>query len=188
MPDFYLPSEKMNAFLSSLGQGFCIEANEKGDVVLMIKMEPSLVVEVVKGCRVDIVVRNPNKRCRGCAIFIYDKPGDPFFFEGAKFGEEDPVLLGFDHVLIDLINRKNKITLALYNELNHPIFCTDLPISVDALAFEHWVNKIQNEEYDKIFVGQSWRETCDPENKSQGFNIQLLNRDHSAESQLIIIT
>jgi len=188
MPDFYFPTEKTYDFLKSLAQGFCLEVSERGEIVLMIKMEPSLLMDIIKGCKMSLRISNPNITYRGCVLIVYDKIQDPFYFSAGNFGDESLLLKGFDEVMIILATQHNQIKVALYNELNHPIFTTNLPVSNNSAAFGQWINKVYNTTEYRDFVQKTYQVPRVTDNEEHGYTIEIENTDHSNEKKLIILS
>ena len=188
MPDFYFPTEKSYDFLKSLAQGFCLEVSERGEIVLMIKMEPSLLMDIIKGCKMSLRISNPNINYRGCVLIVYDNVDDPFFFSAENFGKESLLLKGFDEVMIALATKHNQIKVALYNELNHPIYTTNLPVSNNSTGFDQWLNKVYNTPEYRNFVQQTYQVPRVTDNEEHGYTIEIENTDHSNEKKLIILS
>jgi len=155
---------------------------------LMIKLEPSILISIVNGCKIQLIVSNPNLRHRGCVLYIYDKPNDPIFIAGESFGQEDPILKGLDLVLTTLVQHRQKIKLVLYNELNHPIFTIDIPIQTNRAAFEKWLYKIYNLDDFRYPTETASIHNHNPNDDQQGFTIALLNTDHSEVDKMLFLS
>jgi hypothetical protein len=188
MPDFYFPTEKTYDFLKSLAQGFCLEISERGEIVLMIKMEPSLLMAIIKGCKISLRISNPNINYRGCVLIVYDKIDDPFYFSAENFGTESLSLKGFDEVMTTLAIKHNHLKVALYNELNHPIYTTNLPVSYNSAAFDQWLNNIYNTPEYRDFAQQTYQVPQVTDNEKHGYTIEIENTNHSNEKKLIILS
>jgi hypothetical protein len=188
MPDFYFPTEKTYDFLKSLAQGFCLEVSERGEIVLMIKMEPSLLMDIIKGCKMSLRISNPNIAYRGCILIVFDKIDDPFYLYGGHFGYESRWLIGFDELMIVLATQHNQIKVALYNELNHPIFTTNLHISNSSERFGQWLNNVCNAPEYRGFAKQAYQVSQLTDNEENGYTIEIENTDHSNEKKLIILS
>ncbi|GAA3916891.1 hypothetical protein GCM10022209_07090 [Chitinophaga oryziterrae] len=49
MPDFYMPADSTNEILQGLLQGFWMEKDKDGVIVLLIKLEASLLNSIING-------------------------------------------------------------------------------------------------------------------------------------------
>ena len=186
MPNLYIASTATYEDLKSLYQGFLIELDGDGNPILLIKLEPALLVSIINGCLLEVVIRNPNLLQRSCTLYVYDNINDPFFVVAGNFGNEDPVMKGFDEILIKMALESQRITIALYNELSHPVFSTNLQLKSDREEFHKWLNKVYNyAEYRDMkndFEGHFY-----PENAQKGFPLKIINVNNSSEVKLEII-
>lgn len=165
-----------------------MEISERGEIVLMIKMEPSVLMDIIKGCKITLIATNPNLKPRGCVLYIYDKPGDPIYFSAGFFGEEDTVFNGLDKVVTALVQQHDQIKLVLYNELNHPVHTVNIPIEMDREGFDKWLYNIYNADKFRNPEKTLPKQSHDPIHDQQGFAISLLNADHSMLEKMRFIS
>lgn len=186
MPNLYMPSEQNSEYLNGLTQGFILENRDDQGIALLIKAEPSIINSIINGCKIGLVVRNPNIRKRSCTLYIYDTPNNPFFVTWHEFSLPDKKFPNFDEVIINLALNSQSLTLALFNELSHPIFSTKLEISINHLAFMDWLDKTEKDQaYQNLQPDPHGNYL--PETVLKGFEIKILNQDNSKTEKLKII-
>lgn len=184
MPDIYLASEKTLENVKSLVQGFWLEIDSEKKVVLLLKFPASIITSVLKGCHINMVLRNPKLAERSSTIYIYDNLENPLWVTWQKFSKEDNKYKGFDKVMVKLV-KATEVRLALYNELNLPIYTTMLQKENQIDDFEEWYNKLKetfkNIKLEKVEDGFYY-----PENQEKGFTVHLKNVDNSSEPKMDI--
>ncbi|TXD50183.1 MULTISPECIES: hypothetical protein [unclassified Polaribacter] len=182
MPSLYIPSDKVLEKVNSLVQGFWLVIDDEGIPVLLMKFEASILTSLIAGCKIEMVVRNPKLENRGSTLYLYDKEKDPLWITWQKFGKEDKVYIGFDEVIIRLLQTE-KLRVAYYNHHNEPVFTTVIDKKNTFNSFKEWVIDIysSNELLEKVADGY-----YAPETKDKGFTINIENKDSSSEEKMTI--
>lgn len=182
MPEFYFPSGEVYEKISGLTQGFWLEKEEDETIVLLLKFEASILTKLIKGCRFELVIRNPLLSNRGMTLYVYDNPKDPLWVTYKEFGKEHEKFIGFDSIAIELIKAK-KIRVAYFNHKNITIFTTLLEKENSFNEFEKWVYEVFNNNELLKSVDDSY---FAPENRQKGFLIPVKNIDCSKEPKMNI--
>lgn len=182
MPDLYIPSDKVFEKIRSLVQGFWLEIDGEGIVVILMKFEASILTNLIAGCKIEIVVRNPKLENRSSTLYVYDRQKDPLWITWQEFGKEDKVYIGFDEVIIKLL-KSNKLRVAYFNTHSEPVFTTILEKKNTFNSFKEWVKNIYNssELLEKVDDGH-----YAPETENKGYAIDIENRDSSSEDKMTI--
>ncbi|SOU86810.1 conserved hypothetical protein [Tenacibaculum dicentrarchi] len=182
MPDLYIPSDKVFEKVRSLVQGFWLEIDDEGIIVLLMKFEASILTSLIAGSKIEIVVRNPKLENRSSTLYLYDRQKDPLWITWQKFGKEHKEYIGFDEVLIKLI-QSSKIRVAYFNTHSEPIFTTVLEKKNTFNSFKEWVINIYSstELLEKVDDGY-----YAPETENKGYTVSIDNRDSSSEEKMTI--
>ncbi|MGE7777762.1 hypothetical protein ACQKLP_23810 [Chitinophaga sp. NPDC101104] len=186
MPDFYMPSDATLGILQGLLQGFWIEKDKDGIVVILIKLEASLLNSIITGCILEVVLRNPHAKSRSCTLYVHDIPNNPFYVSWQEFSNPDPNLHDFDQIAIELA-RSSEVRVVLFNELTHPIFSVLLKTALPSYTLESWLFKVYNDELYRGIKNDP-DGNYHPETPIIGFPIKILNQDHSSVEKLILIS
>lgn len=181
MPDMYQPSSQKMEELKSLLQGFLMEIDEDGMVILLIKLEASSINQLIRGCKIELVVRNPTLTERGTTLYVYDQQ-TPLWVSAEKLSEEDTNYLHFDKVIVRLIESE-KVRIAYFNFQNLPIFTTILAKESRINEFNEWISYVfnSNENMEKVEDGYFL-----PETYEKGFKFEIPNEDNTNAEKLII--
>ncbi len=180
MPDFYFPSDKVLDKISSLVQGFWIEKESDGTVVVLMKFEASILTKLIQGSDFEFVFRNPKLSNRSITLYVYDNIKEPLWVTGRKFSNEDKLYLGFDEISIELI-KATKIRVAYYTHKNTCIFTTTLTKENNYKNFESWIIDRYRDLED---INCEDEEYFYPENIKKGFSIKIENKDCSEEPKI----
>ncbi|MEN5379087.1 hypothetical protein [Sphingobacterium kitahiroshimense] len=187
MPQLYLASDKGYQFIRNLNYGFYMEISEDKEVAILMKLEPGLTNSIIEGCDISLVIRNPNLFCRSCTLYVYDNKNDPFYATAKELGDEDKFLKGFDHAVAAIADGRKEVVMVLYNEVNSPVFSSNIGIEANTEDFKKWLAKIYNEPAYRDFDGfQVANGNFMPETAVKGFEVRLRNEDHSKNETLII--
>lgn len=183
MPEMYVPSSQKLEELKSLLQGFLMEIDKDGYVVILIKLEASAINQLIKGCKIEIVVRNPKLTERGVTLYVYDQQ-TPLWVSAEKLSEEDLNYPQFDKVIVKLIESE-KVKISYFNFLNLPIFSTLLEKRNQITNFNNWIYSIftSSEEFEVVKDGYFL-----PESYEKGFKFEILNKDNSDIEKLMIFS
>ncbi len=182
MPDLYIPSDTVFEKVRSLVQGFWLEIDDEGIVVLLMKFEASILTSLIAGCKIQIVIRNPKLEKRSATLYIYDRKKDPLWVTWQEFGKEDKVYIGFDELIIKLLQSK-KLRVAYFNTHSEPVFTTILEKKDNFDSFKNWIISIYNstELLEKVDDGY-----FTPETEIKGYTVNIENRDSSSEDKMTI--
>ncbi|MFN0291919.1 hypothetical protein [Pedobacter helvus] len=187
MAQLYYASEESYKYIQQLNYGFYLDQAEDGNIAIMVKLEPGLLDSIISGCPMRLVIRNPNFLLRSCTLYVDDIHGDPFHATAIEIGQEDRLLKGFDERVLHLFSGVKQVVLSLYNELNTPIFSADIGIETDPVAFQQWLFKVYNDpEYRKAGSYDKRTGSFYPESQVKGFELRLLNKDHSKTEKMTI--
>lgn len=181
MADIYLPSEDTFEDIKSLVQGFWLEIDSDDRVVLILKFPASIITSLVKGVPIELVLRNPKLSTRSITLYIYDKAQNPLWVTWQKFTDEDVEYKGFDEVAVKLV-QSTDIRIAMFNELNHPLFTTVLTKENQIHDFKLWYHSLS--EYDNLKIVNDGYYY--PEDETKGFTIKINNVDNSSVEKLNI--
>jgi len=183
MPELYFPSNKTHNKIINLVQGFWLE-QEKKELVLSIKFEPSVLTKLISGCKFELVIRNPKLAPRSLTIYIYDNPKDPLWTTWQEFGIEDKNYVGFDDIVLNLVKAK-QIRIVYYTHKNIPVFTKLLNKTNKIEDFNKWIYQIfnNNEPIEKVYDGRYF-----PEDTLKGFKIEIENIDCSNDPKMNFIT
>lgn len=186
MPQVYMPTGSTYEYLKGLLYGFYLEIEKSGTIVLIVKLEAAHLMSIINGCQIELFVRNPHIDKRSCTLYVFDLPNDPVYVTWRQFGEPHAVAKDLDDVIYKLATETKTIKLALFNELSHPIFTTDIPIQSSPEDFHKWLYRIYNDdEYQNVVKDIDGNYF--PESDLKGYPIKLLNRDHSNEPMMQIL-
>ncbi|MGX1640570.1 hypothetical protein [Sphingobacterium sp. NPDC055431] len=187
MAQLYLASNLGYQFIRNLNYGFYMDISENGEVAILIKLEPSLINSIIHGCELNLVIRNPNLISRSCTLYVYDNKNDPLFVTAKEFGEEDKFLKGFDKAVSAIADGRKEVIMVLFNEINSPIFSSNIGVETDPEEFKNWLFRVYNDpEYEDFHGYNIGNGNFLPEDAIKGFSVGLKNEDHSRKESLII--
>lgn len=175
----YLPKPKSIDFLKRNVCGFYLESDIYGTPVLLLKFDASTIASVIRGCKIDIIIRNPNIESNCVALYIHDSEINPLCVIGNNFGELSSQYPKLDSIAFSIIN-SNKLIVALFNEYAICIHSFETEINPDKTSFEKWLINIET---DPVFLNAQLFEkfNYDKENITTGFKVEINNKDHTEE-------
>ena len=182
MADFYFPSNKTVQKINDLVLSFYLEKDEKGELVLLLKFEASVITSLIKGCQFELILRSPKISPRTITLYVHDHLESPLWVTWKEFSQQDKVYDGIDTIAIELL-KTNSLRVVYFNEMNIPIFTKVLEKRNQFADFENWHHLVVNSKsiiervYDGYFL---------PEDTTKGFTVKILNKDYSKEDKLKI--
>lgn len=182
MPDVYMPGESLRQKINNLVQGFYLDVSDDNEIVLILKCEAATITSLIKGCPIDIILRNPKLSKRSLTVYVYDNPTKPLWVTAESFSEESKDFMHFDQIAIDLL-KAEKIRVAYFSEMNIPVFTTVLTKKNVLSDFIVWNEKLAELEYSSEPITDGY---FLPENELKGFRIKITNRDCSKDEKLKI--
>jgi hypothetical protein len=182
MAEFYNPSSDTLQKVFDLVQGFYLEKDENGTIVLLLKFEASVLTSLIKGAQIELILRNPKISLRTITLYVHDHPESPLWTTWHEFGKEDSNFKGFDKIAIALL-KATQIRVVYYNEMNISVFTKILEKKNQFNEFEIWNNNFKNSKTKYELVSDGY---FLPEDSSKGFQIKIKNKDFSKEDKLKI--
>jgi len=182
MAEYYFPSGNTLQKVLDLVQGFYFDIDEDGTIVLILKFEAAVITSLIKGAKIEVILRNPKISSRTMTLYVHDHPVSPLWVTGIKFSGEDINFKGFDEIGV-LLLKAIQIRVVYFNEMNISIFTKILKKKNQFEEFTMWHDDIKNSKtvFQKVYDGYFL-----PENSTKGFIIQIENQDYSKEEKLII--
>lgn len=173
----YFQSENSTAKLASLLEGFLLEVDRDGIVVVLVKVDAAKLASLLGGCKIEFVIGSPKNSRRSTIMIIYDRIDAPFQIRGQELSLEDEEYLGIDKVSVSLINSE-KIRIVYFNLLNYQILSTTVEKQNDLEKFRTWYGSSSNSAAKgSTRVPQaSFRDTS--------FLIKISNKDFSNENKI----